>query len=85
MNLGWSWVKSDDIIEIIKKEMAQYGLEALYLATDSVEDQVIAKFRAAFAYFYTNKDSNILSEFLFIFMPFYESIQSVWRIIFTDR
>lgn len=59
--LGWSWVKSDDIIEIVRAEMVKHGLEALYLATDSVEEQVIAKFRAAFPRFFTNKDSNILS------------------------
>lgn len=41
---GFNWAKSDDVIEGALQEMRLHELKGVYMATDSMEDQVRFRF-----------------------------------------
>ena len=55
------WAKSDDVIYGVLQEINKTGATGVYLATDTFEDHVVAKFRKAFPNFRRSYDSPTLS------------------------
>eukprot|EP01128_Nolandella_sp_AFSM9_P001139 TRINITY_DN11249_c0_g1_i1.p1 TRINITY_DN11249_c0_g1~~TRINITY_DN11249_c0_g1_i1.p1 ORF type:complete len:588 (-),score=95.45 TRINITY_DN11249_c0_g1_i1:160-1707(-) len=57
---GFNWAKSSDLIEVVRTEMEKYGLHSVYMATDSIEDQTLAKLKANLPHFRRSIDSPTL-------------------------